>query len=50
MIYVPRRRGGGHIVLGADPVGVSFSVSVTLFLFARYLMNRWVDFTKFAWL
>ena len=33
-IYVPHRRGGGHIVFGADPVGVgvslSFGVSVTL--------------------
>ena len=40
--YVPHRRGGGHIVFGADPVGVG--VSVDTFLFARYLMNRWVDF------
>ena len=24
--YVPHRRGGGHIVFGADPVGVGFSV------------------------
>ena len=24
----PHRRGGGHIVFGADPVGVGFSVSV----------------------
>ena len=23
VIYVPHRRGGGHIVFGADPVGVS---------------------------
>ena len=29
-IYVPHRRGGAHIVSGADPVGVGFSVSVTL--------------------
>ena len=28
--YVPHRRGGGHIVFGADPVGVGVSVSVTL--------------------
>ena len=27
-IYVPHRRGGGHIVFGADPVGVGISVSV----------------------
>ena len=24
--YVPHRRGGGHIVFGADPVGVGFCV------------------------
>ena len=36
LCYVPHRRGGGHIVFGADPVGVgvsvgfSISVSVTL--------------------
>ena len=28
--YVPHRRGGGHIVFGADPVGVGVSVGVTL--------------------
>ena len=28
--YVPYRRGGGHIVFGADPVGVGVGVSVTL--------------------
>ena len=28
--YVPHRREGGHIVFGADPVGVGVSVSVTL--------------------
>ena len=26
--YVPHRRGGGHIVFGADSVGVGVSVSV----------------------
>ena len=26
--YVPRRRGGGHIVFGADLVGVGVSVGV----------------------
>ena len=26
--YVPHQRGGGHIVFGADPVGVGISVSV----------------------
>ena len=26
--YVPHRRGGGHIVFGADPVGVGISVGV----------------------
>ena len=40
--YVPHRRGGGHIVFGADPVGVSIGT----FLFARYLMNQWVDFNQ----
>ena len=28
--YVAHRSGGGHIVFSADPVGVGFSVSVTL--------------------
>ena len=43
--YVPHRRGGGHIVFGADPVGIGVSVSQhDTFLFARYLMNQWVDF------
>ena len=28
--YVPHRRGGGHIVFDADPVGVGVSVGVTL--------------------
>ena len=27
-IYVPHRRGGGHIVFGADPVGIGVSVGV----------------------
>ena len=26
--YVPRRRGGGHIVFGADPVSVGVTVGV----------------------
>ena len=30
VIYVPHRRGGGHIVLGADPVGVGVSVGVSV--------------------
>ena len=25
--YVPHRRGGGHIVFGADPVGIGVSVA-----------------------
>ena len=29
--YVPHRRGGGHIVFGAGPVGVGVGVSVTLY-------------------
>ena len=28
--YVPRRRGGGHVVFGVDPVGISVSVGVSL--------------------
>ena len=28
--YVPHRRGGGHIVFGADPVGVGIGVGVML--------------------
>ena len=43
IIMSPTERGGGHIVFGADPVGVGISVDVG-FLFARYLMNQWVDF------
>ena len=27
--YVPRQRGGGHIVFGVDPVGVSVSVTLS---------------------
>ena len=30
--YVPHRRGGGHTVFGADPVGVSVSVGVNMTL------------------
>ena len=30
MYYVPHQRGGGHIVFGADPVGVGVSISMTL--------------------
>ena len=26
--YVPHRRGGGHVVFGADPVGVGVSIGV----------------------
>ena len=32
-------KGGGHIVFGADPVGVGVSFGVSTFLFARYGMN-----------
>ena len=56
----PTEREGGilFLVFGADPVGVGVSVgigvgvsvSVTFSLFARYLMNQWVDLTKFAWM
>ena len=28
-INVPHRRGGGHIVFGADPVGVGVSVTLS---------------------
>ena len=29
--YVPHQRGGGHIVFGADPVGVGVRFGVTLY-------------------
>ena len=28
--YVPHQRGGGHIVFGADPVGVGISVDISV--------------------
>ena len=43
-IYVPHQREGEHIVFCVDPVGVDVSVGIGVtFLFAWYLMNRWVD-------
>ena len=30
--YVPHRRGGGHIVFGADPVGVGVGVGISVTL------------------
>ena len=50
--YAPHRRGGGHIVIGADPVGVGVSVavgvSVTLScLHDISLTGGWI-LTKFA--
>ena len=27
--YIPHQRGGGHIVFGADPVGVGVSVTLS---------------------
>ena len=30
--YVPHRRGGGHSVFGADPVGVGVGVGVSVTL------------------
>ena len=41
VIMSPQPKGGGHIVFGADPVGVGISVC---FFSARYLLNRWADF------
>ena len=41
----PYQRGGGHIVLSADPVGFGVSVGVML-LCARYLMNHWADWNQ----
>ena len=35
---------GTYIVFGAGPVGVGVGISVSTFLFARYLVNRWVNF------
>ena len=37
----PDRRGVGHIVFGADPVGVGFGVTLSCL---QYLINWWVDF------
>ena len=33
--YVPHRRGGAHIVFGADPVGVGISVGVSVSIGVR---------------
>ena len=44
----PTEGEGGHIVFGADPVWRRRQRQRQrrrgTFLFARYLMNRWVDF------
>ena len=50
--YVPHRRGGGHIVFGADPVGggVSVDVGVTLSFFHDISCTGWWILTKFAWM
>ena len=48
--YVPHRRGGGHIVFGADPVGVGVSVSVGVTLSCLHNISwtgRWT-LTKFS--
>ena len=34
--YVPHRRGGGHIVFGADPVGVGVSAGVSMTLYCLH--------------
>ena len=52
--YVPHRRGRGHIVFGADPVGVGVSVSVGVSVTLSCLHDiswtgRWI-LTKFAWM
>ena len=50
--YVPHRRGGGHIVFGADPVGVGVSVSVGVTLSCLHDIS-WTGcriLTKFAWM
>ena len=31
-IYVPHRRGGGHIIFGVDPVGVGVGIGVSVTL------------------
>ena len=46
--YVPNRRGGGHIVFGADPVGVGVSVSVTLSCLHVISWTIGWNVTKFA--
>ena len=53
-IYVPRRRGGGHIVFGADPVGVGGSVGVGISVTLSCLHDiswtgGWI-LTKFVWM
>ena len=52
--YVSHQRGGGHIVFGADPVGVGVSVSVGVGVTVSCLHNisgtdGWI-LTKFAWM
>ena len=41
VFYVHYVRGGGHIVFGADPVGISIGicVSVTLSCLTKFLSN-----------
>ena len=48
--YVPHRRGGGHIVFGADPVGVGVSVSMTLSCLHDISWTGGWILTEFAWM
>ena len=40
----PEDGGGGYIVFGADPVGVSVGVSIQFFVSVHYLLNQLMDF------
>ena len=48
--YAPHRRGGGHTVFGADPVGVGVDVSVTLSCLHDISWTGGRILTEFAWM
>ena len=48
--YVPHRRGGGHIVFGADPVDFSIGVDVTLSCLHDIPWTSGWILTEFAWM
>ena len=49
LIMSPHLYGGGHIVFGAYPISIGFSVGIGhshlyhTFLSAQYLVNKWLD-------